>query len=343
LIQNIKKTMNLNRYHFKPNKKVMEILQTVEKDHGKLSSRTIKLCDEYAIEVLGHKKYVYWLYVYSAISGGFKEGWIPYRYFRDVVVPKIGGEYGVLGKFKSLNSFYFNHKAFPDLASQMNGKFFNINYEHISPLGLENLLFEADDDIIFKNDASMSGRGIHFFNKNNFDIAKIKKLGNGIFQRKIEQHDLFKKFTDNSVATLRITTVIDHVGEASARTCYLRLGSGSETYIQSDTNIRIPIDIKSGEFSEIGYLANWRTVREHPISKLSFKGNTMPLLDQCVELVLDLHSKVPFIGIIGWDVTVDSNNNIMIMEWNSGVSGITVSEAAQGPCFADLGWEKLRN
>ena len=335
--------MELNRYHWNPNNRVMKTLRNIEKDQGKLSSHTIKLCNEYAIEILGHKKYAYWLYVYSAIAGGFKEGWIPDRYFKDVVIPKIDGDYRALGKHKSLNNFFFNHNSFPDLASQMNGVFFNKNYKHVSPIDLKNLLFKEVDDIVFKEDSSMRGRGIHFFNRKNFDITKIKKLGNGIFQRKIDQHDLFKKFTDNSVATLRITTVTNNLGEASARASYLRLGSGSETYLQSESNIRIPIDIKSGDFSEIAYLANWRAISEYPISKLSFKGNTIPLFNQCIELVLDLHTKVPFIGLIGWDVTIDANDNIMIMEWNSGHTGITLTEATQGPCFADLGWEKLRN
>lgn len=335
--------MEPNRYHWNPNNKVLQLLRNIEKDQGKLSSHTIKLCDEYAIEVLGHKKYAYWLYVYSAIAGGFKEGWIPDRYFKDVVVPKINGDYRNLGDHKSLNSFFFNHDAFPDLASQMNGVFFNREYKHLSSQDLKNLLFEKEENIVFKQDSSARGRGIHFFNPENFDIAKIKTLGNGTFQRKIDQHSLFKKFTDNSVATLRVITVMDNLGKASLRGCHLRLGSGSETYIQANTNIRIPIDLKSGEFSEIAYLANWGVIREHPVSKLNFKGHTIPLFDQCIKLVLDLHTKVPFVGIIGWDVIIDTSDNIIIMEWNSGHTGITISEATQGPCFSDLGWEKLRN
>lgn len=336
--------MEPNRYHWNPNNKVMKILRNIEKDQGnKLSSQTIKLCDAYAIEILGHKKYAYWLYVYSAIAGGFKEGWISDRYFKDVVIPNIDGDYRNLAKHKSLNNFFFNHNAFPDLASQMNGAFFNREYKYLSSKDLKNLLFEKDENIVFKQDSSARGRGIHFFNPKNFEIEKIKKLGNGIFQKKIDQHDIFKKFTANSVATLRITTVMNNQGEASARACFLRFGSGSETYIQAKSNIRVSIDLKSGEFSEIAYSPNWRAIREHPTSKVKFKGNTIPLFDQCIELVLDLHTKVPFIGLIGWDVIIDANDNIMIMEWNSGHTGITMSEATQGPCFSGLGWEKLRN
>jgi hypothetical protein len=50
---------------------------------------------------------------------------------------------------------------------------------------------------------------------------------------------------------------------------------------------------------------------------------------------------VPFTSIIGWDVAVDENHNVKVMEWNGDHNDIKFSEATQGPCFSDLGWEEL--
>lgn len=342
MIKKIKQEIRQNKYHRKSNNTAIQILKKIEEDQGKLTSNDINLCNEYAIEILGDKKYASWLYVYSAITGGFKEGWIPDNFYGSVIVPKLTGHYSELSKLKSISDIFFDHNAFPDLASHTNGIFLNKNYKFIPNIELEDLLFKEQDNIVFKVDRSLQGKGIHFFDRENFNIAKIKKLGNGIFQRKIDQHDIFKKFTDNSVATLRITTVINNLGEASARASYLRLGSGSETHIQSKSHIRIPIDMQSGEFSKIAYLPNWCTISEHPISKLSFAGNFIPRFDECVALVSDLHTEIPFMRSIGWDVTIDINDNILIMEWNSGHNDVKFSEATQGPCFSDLGWEKFR-
>lgn len=33
--------------------------------------------------------------------------------------------------------------------------------------------------------------------------------------------------------------------------------------------------------------------------------------------------------------------NVGLMEWNAGHNDIKFSEATQGPCFHDLGWEKF--
>jgi len=58
-----------------------------------------------------------------------------------------------------------------------------------------------------------------------------------------------------------------------------------------------------------------------------------------VALVLRLHRARPYARLLGWDVTVDKNNDVQIMECNGGHCEIKSSEAMQGPCFADLGWE----
>jgi hypothetical protein len=50
---------------------------------------------------------------------------------------------------------------------------------------------------------------------------------------------------------------------------------------------------------------------------------------------------VPFISCIGWDVILDNNNKIQLIEWNSGHNGVKFAEAMIGPCFKDMGWEKL--
>jgi hypothetical protein len=51
---------------------------------------------------------------------------------------------------------------------------------------------------------------------------------------------------------------------------------------------------------------------------------------------------MPFVRCIGWDLTVDDQGAVQILEWNGGHTGIKITEATQGPCFADLNWHLLR-
>jgi len=331
------------RYHRSHVSQAKSLLRGIESVKGHLSQQIAKQCDDYAIEVFGHCHFSAWLYVYSAIAGCFKEGWIPDNYYGAVVVPKLKGVYGKVSCLKSLHSTIFSHDSFPDILSYVNGVFFDTEYRVLHPNSVKEKLFSGSGKVIFKLDSSEQGKGIFFFDRESFDTNKIHKLGNGIFQRVINQHEVFQEFAKESVATLRMTTVLEDNGTTSLRACYLRLGIGTDTHVQSKSNIRIPIDIKSGAFNQIGFTPDWLEVDRHPTSKVKFQGKVIPAYDECLELVTRLHKRVPYARCIGWDVTLDDRENVKIMEWNAEHNGIKFTEATQGPCFSDLHWERLRD
>jgi hypothetical protein len=301
----------------------------------------MKLSDQYAIEVLGHKYYAPWLYVYSAIAGGFKEGWIPDNFFGSTVDPTINGWYGKISNLKPLNRGIMKSDVFPDIASFVNGIFLDKDYSLIQLANVKDVLFKNTEKVVFKLDNSLQGRGIYFFSVDDFSIDKVKVLGNGVFQSFIYQHKLFEEFASNSVATLRITSVFKDDAEVSVRACYLRIGSGKDTHVQSKSHVRLPINLNTGAFADKGYLTNWISTDIHPTSKVPFAGNHVPSFTTCLSTVICLHKMVPYSRCVGWDVTVDLDANVKVMEWNAEHNDIKFSEATQGPCFGDLGWEKI--
>jgi hypothetical protein len=318
------------------------ILKSVESYKGKTSRRDLKLCDDYAVEVFGHKHFAPWLYVYTAVSGGFKEGWIPENYYCSVVVPKLQGRYGRLSESRGLNAVMLQSEAFPDLLAYVNGIFFDTAHRFIAPEAVKERLFKEHERVVFKLDSSLQGKGIHFFTRESFSVEEIRRLGNGLFQRVIQPHRLFTEFAKHSAATLRIFTVYKDNGEVSVRGCNLRLGSGDETHVQSRTQIRVPIHIENGAFHDVGYTAEWRETKVHPTSHVAFAGNVIPAFKACVDTVTRLHQKTPYTRCIGWDVTLDRGETVQLMEWNAWSPGIMFHEATQGPCFTDLGLERLR-
>jgi hypothetical protein len=323
-------------------KDAVKKLKSLEGHKGKLESRDKKLCDDYAVEVLGHKCYARWLYVYTAVSGRFKEGWVPENYYYWVVVPKLQGGYGRVANLRGLNALMFQSDAFPDLLAYANGIFFDTAHRFVSPDAVQDVLFKDHERVVFKLDNSLQGKGVHFFTCDSFSVEKIQQLGNGLFQSAVQPHRLFAKFANHSVATLRITTVYKDNAEVSVRGCHLRMGSGDETHVQGGKSILVPINLESGAFSDIGYTSEWLETKIHPTSQETFAGNVIPAFKACVRTVTELHKKVPFTRCIGWDVTVDREENVRLLEWNAPHNGIKFGEATQGPCFADLGWERLR-
>ncbi|MBS0182188.1 MAG: hypothetical protein JSS39_07270 [Nitrospira sp.] len=329
--------------HYADVRDATRILKNVESYKGPTATRDLKLCDEYALEVLGHQHFAHWLYVYTAVSGRFKEGWVPENYYGSVVVPKLQGRYGRIADLRGLNAVMLKSEAFPDVLAYVNGTFFDTAYRFVSPDAVKEHLFKEHERVVFKLDSSLQGKGIHFFTRESFSIEQITGLGNGLFQRVIQPHRLFTEFAKPSVATLRITTVYKDNGEISVRACHLRMGSGDETHVQSKTEIRVPINLESGTFHDVGYTAEYREIKMHPTSHVTFAGKVIPAFKGCVDTVTELHKKTPYTRCIGWDVTVDEDVNVRLLEWNAEHNGIKFSEATQGPCFADLGWERLKN
>lgn len=341
----IKKALGLeteDTYHQRHGAQANEILVTLEGKFGKTDPNSLKLAEAYALDVFGNAHYAPWLRVYTAVAGKFKEGWIPDNYYGRIVIPRIKGGYGKIGDLKGLSKVIFDTDVFPDAAYFVNGLFFSPNKVCIRRDDVSEFLFKKSEKIVFKVDSSLQGRGVFFFDKHTFDVKEIDLLGNGVFQEYIEQHPVFERFAPGSVATLRLTTAVDNDGMISVRACYLRIGRGDDTHVQSKSHVRVPINLVDGKFSREAYLTSWLTVEQHPDSNVEFAGNKVPSFAACVSTVTDLHKKMPFVRCVGWDVCVDKNEQIRVMEWNSDHNDIKFSEATQGPCFSDLGWEKFK-
>lgn len=335
-------TANRYRLHYKLNRQALQILDGIHGARGETDPKILQQCDDYAREVFGWKGYAPWLYVYSATAGTFKEGWIPDNFYIGVVVPALKGPYRKIHNLKPLSRSIFSSDLFPDVAYRVNGLFFNRDLHAVDERDLRNVLFADRDKVVFKSDSGLAGRGVHVLDSSTFDVEKLRALPNGVFQEYIDQHPQLAKFMSSSVATLRITTVIDDEGQCSARASYLRIGRSAETHVISTSQMRVAIDLATGDLSADGYLPNWLTVDRHPDSQQIFAGNKVPEFGKCMSAVTELHKRMPFVRSVGWDVSVGRDGEVKVMEWNGNHNGIKFAEAVQGPCFADLHWERYR-
>ncbi|WP_163718422.1 sugar-transfer associated ATP-grasp domain-containing protein [Mangrovibacterium lignilyticum] len=314
----------------------------MEKQKGKTKQSIIGQCDKYAKERFGSKIYAPWLYAYSAIAGEFRDGWIPDNYFGRYMVPMLQGDYGDVSFLKPLTRNLFQSNLFPDIGAYVNGIWLDSKLEVIPEAKVAEYLFRRSDKIVYKADNEpFQGLGVYFLKKSTFDMKKIKVAGNGVFQEYIQQHPFFEEIMPGSVATIRITTVIDLFGNVSVRSSILRVGRTAESHVLAKTEIRITSDLISGELSPVVYLPNFQTTDRHPDTSYMFSGKRLPFFDKCIDAVCSLHRLFPQSRCIGWDVIVDKNGDVKIMEWNGKGNGVKLAEAIQGPCFANLDWDKL--
>lgn len=221
-------------------KRALNALRSIESGKGKTNSKLIKRSDEYAREKLGWKGYAPWLYVYCAIAGEFKEGWIPNHYYKMIMAPKLEGDYGKISFSKGLTRCIFNTDDFPDSYYHTNALWLTNDYAVISEEKVKENLSSSSQKYVFKSDQSFQGKGVTIFDRKTLDFAKLNTLGNGVLQTYIPQHSFFESITPGSVATLRLTTAMDASGRVSLKGSYLRLGRKTDLHVKSTTHIRVP-------------------------------------------------------------------------------------------------------
>jgi len=321
------------------NAKARKYLKNLKKQGYTISPEQKSQSDAYAKEVLGSKKYAPWLYVFAAIQGDFKPGWFPHNYYRRYIATRKKGLYGDVSALGGLSPLLFETDAFPNVGYYINGAFFNRQRQILDHKAVANRLFSDCDEIVFKTDGSKQGNGIQFYSRKAFDPSNFTRKTNGVFQKKLRHHKDFDCFGSAATATIRVVTAVDANGTCTARVLQLRLGRRNDTHIRSKSQIKIHGDLVTGLLDETGFQNDFTLLNHHPDCGFRFGGFKIPKHKVAIDLVVKLHQSVPFAQTIGWDLVVDSESNLQILEWNGGHSGIHFYEAAKGPLFRDMHWE----
>lgn len=334
----------LNAYHKQYEERALETLRDLKEQNGQtISAQQKKRADDYAIDVFGGKEFAPWLYVYTAVMGEFKEGWIPDNFFGKYVFPVLNKELLVLGEFKSFTNVVLKTEMLPDIAYVIDGHLYDHNKQLINLNQLKEIVLATGDDAFFKSDYSMRGAGVNKLSAKDINQTLINDFGNCVIQSAIHQHDFFNEYMTGSVATIRITSIKEPDGSISMRTSNLRVSLKGSDRIESASAVRIAITNTEGDLDAHGYHGgHWKKYTEHPDTRVSFANKRVPHYKKALETCLKMHAQMPHFAIIGWDVIIDNKNQVKLIEWNTAHSGITFNEAVVGPCFIGLNWEKLK-
>ena len=314
-------------------------LSALEASGRALSPQMRRQALDYAIGHLGWKGYAEWLQVYAAASGQFRPGWLPDNYYTAEVMPRVNGAYHHMARQRAANRVLFGDAAFPDIGYVVNGLLLDAEYRVVAPAAAAATMSRFGDRIVVKSDASGFGAGVRSLATRGLDMASLTATGNGVIQRMIEPHPFFDRFGLPSVPTLRIATVITDQGQAEVRGCYLKLGRKGHGHVMASDQLRIAVDWTSGRLADEGFMTSWRVVERHPDTGAEFAGLTLPQIGDCVQTALRLHRRMPLPRFLSWDMLPDRHGRVQVLEWEGGV--VSFAEPMQGPCFADLGWDRL--
>lgn len=155
---------------------------------------------------------------------------------------------------------------------------------------------------------------------------------NFVLQIAVQQHNFFEQFNKDSVNIVRITTWRKGNSVHILSPC-IRIGiKGSHTDVSFVNGTEIVNAIKI----EGGKIANHYVTLEgkyYPLPDLYIKQ--VPHWEDMVNCVKENALKLSYFDIVGWDITLDKNNQVICIEYNIKWPGTVVYQFAHGPLAGD--------
>ncbi len=299
----------------------------------KWTEKQQKEFDEYWINNYGKKIKPWWNKLYESMNGVYHKDYFPEILYSTKLEPLLNSpDYCRVFNDKSLISLLYGtaekivfSKAFLVCC---NGTF--CDGEH-RLMGENDALLAINDigECVIKPTVDTgSGHGVHILNivggkdiktgKTTEEIIKTSGR-NFIIQKKIHNSEKFSHIYPASLNTVRIISyIVDN--EVHCAPAAMRIGAGGQE-IDNIHNGGLCVGVnndgtlKSTAY-QLGYGDKLIKYSTHPDTGVVFEnyyiGNVKKLLDAAEEL----HLMTPYLGIISWDLTLDEEENVVLIEAN---------------------------
>ena len=161
---------------------------------------------------------------------------------------------------------------------------------------------------------------------------------NYIVQERLVQHPDLAKLNPTSLNTIRVMSY--HRGdEIVILYAVIRIGRKGQI-IDNETagGIKADIDLQTGRIK--GCAMGNPTEGRMALTDVGTPtdGYQIPCFDKVLEVVKEMHFRIPYFNLIGWDMSVDTEGKPTLIEWNSAPQ---LSQVGHGPAFGDLTEEIL--
>lgn len=283
-----------------------------------------------------------WHEYYYSRNGIFSEKYIPNYVLLDINNALYNSS--ITTAFDDKNLYY---TIFPDIRQPkaylrcINGLLYdglNPETEEEAVLRLKNL----GEAIIKPTFCSCNGNGVKHLNiiegrdqKSNKSIKElIGEYGkNFVIQEAIHQHEGLAALCPSSVNTIRIVTYRRAPKEVVVIYAVMRIGKfGSEVDNTSAGGMSCCIDIKTGKLNKYAICSKPAGSFDRNEAGLIFEGYQVPCFEKVVERAKEMHFRQPHFPMIGWDFTVDKNNEVVFVEMNAPCG---LHQPAAGPGYGE--------
>lgn len=172
---------------------------------------------------------------------------------------------------------------------------------------------KGQNKIIFKPLLGGQGKGIEIIDIENpvQSYKKIETLHSGVLETWINQHDDLNSLYCESINPIRVTTVFDG-NKCHLLAATLTIGRNTRFANASQNSLFALVNVNNGLVYTDACDYDLNLYKEHPQTKVKFKGFQIPYWDEVIDMLSKASSLVPQVGYIGWDVAITDNGPIII-------------------------------
>jgi hypothetical protein len=324
----------------------------------KWSSQQVRDFNDFWIENYGKKISPRWHKLYQSMNGVFDVRYMPEMLFTTKLEPKLN---------PYLYSRHMSDKALVEIfASDMvevpetvivrnNGYYYDGDRKPVTENEAFAILSGSGDVVIKPALGGSSGQNVRILSiKNGVDTKTgqhvkdiVNEYDSFIVQKKILPHDSFAALYPNSINTIRIATyIID--GRVYHTPLAIRVGTGGNEV----DNIHaggIGIGVSDeGLLKKVGYKLGYgyapAKFLEHPDTKVVFEGHKLSGIEKIIETAEKMHGRIPGLGMVSWDFTINDKNVPVLIEVNLLGQGIRIAQISNGQAvFGDNTGNILRH
>lgn len=290
----------------------------------------------------------YWHQYFYSRNGLYSEKYIPASIYSSSIIYNLNNYQFSLAYVDK--GFY--DTLFPDVnrpktfIKNVNGLF----YDDKSPLSKEEAIERCSnlkEAIIKPTVLGTWGTGVNLIHPDNGFIPEMNMSIPDMFayykksfiiQDKLVQHPDLAKLNPTSVNTIRVMSY-RRDNEVIVLYAVIRIGR-KDKVVDNETagGIKADIDLQTGRIKGPAFGSPTEPLMPQTDSGAVLDQYQIPSFPQILDFVKNLHYRLPYFRLIGWDVSVDANGNPVMIEWNRSAE---LSQVAHGPAFGEYTEEIL--
>ncbi len=336
-------TRNFEKYYEKAIKQQMQLCPM--KPLSKGQEADIKA---FFRKYFGKEVPTYWhQYLYSR-NGLYSEKYIPASIYNTEIVYR-------LNKYQFRHAYVdkgFYDTLFPDInrprtiIKNVNGYYYDERY----PLTIEEALERCcnlKEAIIKPTLGGTWGKGVQLLRIEDGLVTNLNCTLKDLFsqykhsfivQERLQQHEDVARLNPTSLNTIRVLSIRMGI-EIVVLYAVVRIGRKGEV-VDNETagGIKADINLLTGKIKGPAFGSPKEGLMHATDVGTVLEGYQLPSFKELLDMVKEMHSRLPYFDLVGWDMSIDKNGKPALIEWNRAAE---LSQVAHGPAFGDLTEEIL--